>query len=84
MNCERCGAEATEVHHVDERGGEPGSNADANLEALCRSCHSRHTLHAFREAEPMRRPLTVAARGPSASRPVVGGGLLDRMLARRP
>jgi len=34
---------ATEVHHIVplDKGG---SNADENLQALCKPCHSRHTL----------------------------------------
>lgn len=41
-NC-HCGAEATEVDHiVSLRRG--GSNARANLQALCKQCHARKTV----------------------------------------
>jgi 5-methylcytosine-specific restriction enzyme A len=41
--CERCKRRAaTEVHHLDGRGPR-GSNADANLQSCCSSCHSRIT-----------------------------------------
>ena len=42
--CERCGdALATEVHHKHslDAGGAPWS--PANLESLCKSCHSQRT-----------------------------------------
>lgn len=32
---------ATEVHHKD---GDDTNDADENLESLCKSCHSRHTV----------------------------------------
>lgn len=42
--CERCGAEATEVHHVDGKGHEGPRGHDPDfLEALCKPCHSRET-----------------------------------------
>lgn len=50
--CERCGAGAMEVHHIDGLGP-AGSNADSNLEALCKSCHSSITARTMWEA---RRP----------------------------
>jgi 5-methylcytosine-specific restriction protein A len=74
--CERCGAKATEVHHIDERGGEPGSNRDDNLEALCKSCHSKQTLQPYAEHDTM-------PRGPAAREPVIGGGLLEEMVRRK-
>jgi len=39
--CERCEGVATEVHHRDSN---PDNNLMDNLEALCKSCHSRHTM----------------------------------------
>lgn len=42
--CERCGAPATDVHHVDGKGLDgPGAYRIENTEALCHSCHSKHT-----------------------------------------
>lgn len=43
--CEKAGrlVPATEVHHIVPLA-EGGSNADENLQALCKPCHSRHTL----------------------------------------
>ena len=46
--CAKCGAVATEVHHVKTlRAG--GSNKWENLQALCHSCHSAITM---RESVP--------------------------------
>lgn len=40
--CARCGAPATDVHHVVPlRAG--GTHDEANLQSLCRPCHSAHT-----------------------------------------
>jgi 5-methylcytosine-specific restriction endonuclease McrA len=51
--CERCGAEATQVHHrLDRRLG--GGDDWDNLEALCKSCHSRVTWSRI-EMPPMHR-----------------------------
>ena len=36
---------ATDVHHI-VHPDDGGSNADENLQALCKPCHSRITLHA--------------------------------------
>ena len=45
--CERCGAPATDVHHVDGQGPRgPRGHDPANLEALCAPCHSRETNRA--------------------------------------
>ena len=79
--CERCRtAKATDVHHVDEN---TSNNLDDNLEALCHGCHSKQTLQPFQKRDTMKRPRHDAIpRGPSASKPVVGGGLLDLMLQR--
>jgi 5-methylcytosine-specific restriction endonuclease McrA len=42
--CERCGEPATDVHHRDEKGLDGDAAYDiANCEALCHSCHSKHT-----------------------------------------
>ena len=38
-----CNAPATCVDHIDGRGPR-GDNSDANLRALCHSCHSRKTV----------------------------------------
>lgn len=35
-DCERCGASATDRHHVD---GDPGNNRIGNVMLLCRRCH---------------------------------------------
>lgn len=35
-DCERCGAKATDRHHID---GDTGNNVRANLMFLCRRCH---------------------------------------------
>jgi 5-methylcytosine-specific restriction endonuclease McrA len=57
-NCERCGEPATDVHHVDELGlAGPGGYDLANTEALCHSCHSKHTArHGVGRKHPRRRP----------------------------
>lgn len=40
--CERCGKPATEAHHRDGKGPlGPRGHDPLNLEALCKSCHSR-------------------------------------------
>jgi 5-methylcytosine-specific restriction protein A len=40
-DCERCGAEATTVHHIDGLGPNgPAGHHMPNLEALCASCHN--------------------------------------------
>lgn len=45
--CERCGAPAEHVHHVDELGPHgPLGHAAVNLEALCAACHNSHTARA--------------------------------------
>jgi len=85
-DCERCGAEAREVHHRDERGGEPASNRDENLEALCKSCHGGQTLQPYREREGVRSRsvgVPTTPRGPAAREPIVGGGLVDQMRRRK-
>lgn len=46
--CEECEAKgllvpATEVHHKNPLAS-GGTNAEENLQALCKACHSRHTL----------------------------------------
>src|SRR5690349_18252033 len=42
--CERCGEPATDVHHKDEAGLDgPAAYSIENAEALCHSCHSKHT-----------------------------------------
>jgi len=48
--CEKSGrlVPATEVHHIIPLD-EGGSNADENLQALCKPCHSRHTLNETRK-----------------------------------
>lgn len=40
--CELCGGEATEVHHMVPLA-EGGTHAWANLQPLCKRCHSRVT-----------------------------------------
>jgi 5-methylcytosine-specific restriction protein A len=43
-NCERCGAPATDVHHLDGLGPNgPDGHELWNLESLCKSHHSRTT-----------------------------------------
>lgn len=47
--CERCPPElltiANEVHHIKEVKTNPELRLDfENLESLCRSCHSKHTV----------------------------------------
>lgn len=39
--CQRCGAVGQEVHHRD---GDSSNNEPGNLETLCQSCHSGHTM----------------------------------------
>ena len=42
--CERCGAKATDVHHVDGLGPRgPHGHDFGNLESLCHPCHSSHS-----------------------------------------
>lgn len=42
--CERCGAPAQDVHHLDGLGPlGPRGHDPANLQPLCHSCHSRIT-----------------------------------------
>lgn len=41
--CERCGKMATDVNHRVSRA-DGGTECDANLESLCHSCHSKHTV----------------------------------------
>ena len=41
--CVMCGGWASEVHHIRARKA-GGSDADANLESLCTSCHSKKTI----------------------------------------
>jgi 5-methylcytosine-specific restriction protein A len=49
--CERCGAVATEVHHIKEvRDAEGLRFAMSNLESLCKPCHSRETLNRQRQS----------------------------------
>ena len=44
--CERCGKQAIDVHHIDGRHpSDPGANDWRNLQALCRSCHRYITEH---------------------------------------
>jgi 5-methylcytosine-specific restriction protein A len=45
--CHRCGARATDVHHLDGLGPlGPLGHDPTNFEALCHSCHSRETYMA--------------------------------------
>lgn len=42
--CRECGAEATDVHHLDGLGPDgPAGYDPRNCEALCHSCHSQQT-----------------------------------------
>lgn len=45
--CERCGAVAVDIHHIDGRG--KGKNVIENLMALCRVCHA--LAHSTRSKE---------------------------------
>ncbi len=49
--CRRCGAPATDVHHVRTRGWRSIRWDEANLVALCRPCHDWAHAHGrtFRE-----------------------------------
>lgn len=42
-NCRRCNRPATEVHHRKELRAGGAKYDPANLEPLCKRCHSRHT-----------------------------------------
>jgi 5-methylcytosine-specific restriction protein A len=80
--CERCsdGTLATDVHHRDERGGEPGSNRDENLESICKHHHGKQTLQPYATRERIRGPATppIEARVKQADRPVIGGGVAEQ------
>lgn len=41
VECESCGAEAVDVHHIENRGmgGSKTKDTPENLMALCRTCH---------------------------------------------
>jgi 5-methylcytosine-specific restriction endonuclease McrA len=41
IECEICGKQATDIHHIDSRGMGGSKNKDTieNLMALCRECH---------------------------------------------
>jgi 5-methylcytosine-specific restriction enzyme A len=42
--CVTCGGEATDVDHITPHGGNDGlMYANANVQSLCESCHSRKT-----------------------------------------
>ena len=42
--CEKCGAEATEVHHIVPHDGDPELFYDSdNLMSICHSCHAKET-----------------------------------------
>ena len=42
--CEICGAEATEVHHIQPHNGDPAVFFDSgNLMSICHTCHARET-----------------------------------------
>lgn len=83
-----CGAYGTEIDHVHPRAL-GGSEADSNLQLLCRTCHAAKTRKDIRDIAKERR------RGVGKKRPVksrsrykrlVGGGVVDREaddLARR-
>jgi 5-methylcytosine-specific restriction enzyme A len=61
-----CSAKATDVHHLDWKGP-GGDNSDANLQALCHSCHGRMSLN-FKKVKDR-------VRGPAVApypRPVLG------------
>ena len=56
--CELCGEPSQEVHHiVDRKHG--GSDDDTNLQALCKSCHSRITAQERGQFRLRRRPYAV-------------------------
>jgi hypothetical protein len=83
--CEEPGCESPsqEVHHID---GDTGNNADSNTRAVCKSCHGRINLQPYKERRSVRsRSVGVpyVPRGPAAREPIVGGGLLDRMVKRK-
>ena len=44
MQCEMCGREATDIHHIQRRGMGGSKTADRaeNLMALCRQCHEQY------------------------------------------
>lgn len=44
INCEVCGKQAVDIHHIKARGMGGSAKADniGNLMALCRECHDRY------------------------------------------
>jgi len=44
IRCEKCGAKAVDIHHIDSRkmGGNKNKDYIENLMALCRQCHQNY------------------------------------------
>jgi 5-methylcytosine-specific restriction protein A len=76
---EGCGRPSAHVHHRDGRGP-LGDNSDANLQALCASCHNRLTAS---EQRPERRGPRPGLPPPARSRayPPPARQLLPRLMA---
>ena len=47
-----CGAIATEPDHIEDRRAVEDPFDQVNLQALCKSCHSRKTMRALRATRP--------------------------------
>ena len=56
--CEVCSRPAVDIHHrIDRRHG--GNDEWRNLQALCRSCHSRITAYRMHAIRPSARKLII-------------------------
>jgi len=49
--CERCGSEATQVHHVPDFPTLGRDHHAYRLHALCAPCHTRETIRSHRRRE---------------------------------